>query len=268
MLPRIIPCLLVSDRGLHKTRAFADARYVGEPINAVRIFNEKEVDEIIVLRTDLQEKAGGPRFEQIRDLASECFMPLAYGGGVRTLRDVSELLAIGVEKVILNTAAIETPSLIRAAAERFGSQAVVVACDVKKSFTGAPRVYSHKQRKTLKEHPVDFCRRAQDLGAGEIFLNSVDRDGLQAGYDLALVRAVAQSLTIPVIASGGAGSLDDLRAVIREAGAAAAAAGSLFVFHGKHRAVLITYPERAVLERLFGAEAEGGASLTATNPAS
>jgi cyclase len=260
MLPRVIPCLLVSERGLHKTRKFADSRYVGDPINAVHIFNEKEVDEIIVLRTDLQQVGGGPRFAAIRDLASECFMPLAYGGGVRTLADVSELLALGVEKVVLNTAAIETPALIREAAERFGSQAVVVACDVKRSLTGAPRVYAHAQRRALKESPVDFCRRAQELGAGEIFLNSVDRDGTQAGYDLPLVRAVAQALTIPVIAAGGAGSLDDVRAAIREAGASAAAAGSLFVFHGKHRAVLITYPARAVLDGLFGAAPGGPAT--------
>jgi cyclase len=257
MLPRIIPCLLVSDRGLHKTRRFAESRYVGDPINAVHIFNEKEVDEIIVLRTDLQRQAAGPRFGEIRDLASECFMPMAYGGGVRTLRDVSELLGIGVEKVVLNTAATETPALIRDAAGRFGSQAVVVACDVKRGRSGAPQVYSHKLGKPLEVHPVEYCRRAQGLGAGEILLNSVDRDGTQAGYDLALVREVAGSLTIPVIAAGGAGSLDDFKAVIQDAGASAAAAGSLFVFHGKHRATLITYPAREVLEQLFGAAGGG-----------
>jgi cyclase len=250
-IPRIIPCLLLAEGGLHKTRRFAASRYVGDPINAVRIFNEKEVDEIIVLRTDLQHSGGGPPFAQIADLASECFMPLAYGGGVRSLEEMDTLFRIGVEKVVLNTAAIETPELVRAAALRFGSQAVVVACDAKRRTFGGARVYAHRTRRTRDETPVDFCRRMQALGAGEILLNAVDRDGMQTGYDVPLLKEVTAALEIPVIASGGAGSLEDLRRAIREGAAAAAAAGSLFVFQGRHRAVLITYPERAELERLF-----------------
>jgi len=258
-LPRIIPCLLLAEGGLHKTRRFAKTRYVGDPINAVRMFNEKEVDEIIVLRTDLQSSGGGPRFAEIADLASECFMPLAYGGGVRSLEEMDTLFRIGVEKVVLNTAALEDPELVRAAAMRFGSQAVVVACNAKRRTFGGCRVYAHRTGRTRSETPADFCRRMQALGAGEILLNAVDRDGLQTGYDLPLLREVTAALEIPVIACGGAGQLEDLRRAIREGGAAAAAAGSLFVFQGRHRAVLITYPTRDELTQLF-VEPPGGSA--------
>jgi cyclase len=250
-LPRVIPCLLLADGGLHKTTRFGAPRYVGDPVNAVRIFNEREVDEIVVLGTDRQRRGAGPPFAQIADLASECFMPLAYGGGVRSIEDMATLFRIGVEKVVLNTAALENPELVRDAARRFGSQAVVVACDAKRRWRGGWRVYAHPAGRSLDETPAAYCSRMQSLGAGEILLTAVDRDGTLEGYDIALIREVTASVSIPVVACGGARDLEDLRRAIREGGAAAAAAGSLFVFQGRHRAVLITYPSRDELTRLF-----------------
>lgn len=249
---RVIPCLLLRNGGLVKTVKFESPRYVGDPINAVRIFNQKEVDELIFLDISATAAGRGPNFDLIRDIASEAFMPFGYGGGVSSVDEVRRLVGIGVEKVVLNAAAVHRPELIGEAAEAAGSQSVVVSIDVKKSLLGRYEVVTHNGRRRTGLSPVDWARKAEALGAGEIVVNSVDRDGTMKGFDVALLRQVTAAVGVPVVACGGAGSLDDFAAAIREGGASAVAAGSMFVFHGKHRAVLITYPDYAELERRLG----------------
>ncbi len=248
---RVIPCLLLSGRGLVKTVRFRDPKYVGDPRNAVKIFNEKEVDELVILDILATPEGRRPQFELIREIVSEAFMPVAYGGGIRSVEDARAMLQLGVEKVIVNAAAVETPALVGAAAREFGSQSVVVCIDAKKSLFGRHEVHTHGGRRNAKLAPAAFAREMEDQGAGELVVHSIDRDGTMAGYDLELVRAVASAVRIPVIACGGAGRLDDLRAAVQEGGASAVAAGSLFVFHGKHRAVLISYPTQDALSALF-----------------
>jgi imidazole glycerol-phosphate synthase subunit HisF len=250
---RVIPCLLLRNGGLVKTRRFADPKYVGDPINAVKIFNEKEVDEIVFLDISATPAGRGPNFEFIRDIATEAFMPFAYGGGVTTVEEVKKLVALGAEKVVVNAAAVARPALVREVAEVVGSQSLVVSIDVKRSLLGRYEVVTHSGTRRTGLDPVDWAGRVAELGAGELLVNSVDRDGCMEGYDLALLRRVADAVRVPVVACGGAGSLADLKAAVTEGGASAVAAGSLFVFHGKHRAVLITYPEYRELERLFSA---------------
>ena len=249
---RVIPCLLLRNGGLVKTVKFGEAKYVGDPINAVKIFNEKEVDELVFLDITATAASRGPNFELIRDIATEAFMPFGYGGGIATIDQVASLVALGVEKVVLNTSVVERPEFIREAANLVGSSSVVVSIDVKRSLLGRYEVVTRNAGRKSGLDPIEWARRAADLGAGEVLLTSVDRDGTQKGYDLALLRQVTEAVSIPVIASGGAGSLDDFRAAVQEAGASAVAAGSLFVFHGKHRAVLITYPDYRELEKVFG----------------
>jgi cyclase len=246
--PRVIPVLLLGADGLVKTVRFGSPRYVGDPINAVRIFNEKEVDELILL--DLEATPGGrpPRFDLIEEVAQECFMPLCYGGGVRSLEDMQTLVTRGVEKVAVTTAAVEDPALVTAAAERFGSSSVVVGIDVKRGWLRRPTVWTHGGRRNTGHDPVAWAVEMEKRGAGEILLNSVDRDGTMSGYDSALIKAVAEAVGVPVIACGGASTVEDLLGVL-SLGASAAAAGSLFVFQGKHRAVLISYPSPAELRR-------------------
>lgn len=246
--PRVIPCLLLKNEGLVKTVKFKDPKYLGDPINIVRIFNDKEVDELIFLDITATVENRSPNFEMLGKITSECFMPLGYGGGIRTLEDVKKLLAIGVEKIVLNTSAVENPSLIRAAANYAGSQAVVISIDVKKTMFGKYEVYTRGGKKSTGFDPVKFSVEMEKQGAGELFLNSIDRDGTMQGYDLELVRRVADSVTIPVIACGGAGNIQHLAEAI-EAGASAAAAGSMFVFQGPLRGVLISYPAQEELKR-------------------
>ena len=250
MLRRVIPCLLLSDGGLVKTRRFADPKYVGDPINAIRIFNEKEVDELVVLDIGASRHRHPPDFALIEEFAAECFMPLCYGGGIRSLTDAERLFSLGIEKLALQSAAIENPALITEIARRYGSQALVVSVDVKRDLFKRLRPYHAARGELLAADFRDFVRASVDRGAGEILLNAVDRDGMQQGYDLELVRAVAQVSSVPVVAVGGASSLDDLRRAV-DAGASAVGAGSLFVFHGPHRAVLISYPGYTALEKVF-----------------
>jgi len=248
--PRVIPVLLLRGKGLVKTVKFADPGYVGDPLNAVRIFNEKEVDELIVLDITASKEARGPNMSLLASMAEECFMPLCYGGGVSSIEHMRQLFAMGIEKVALNTAAIDDMPLVRRAAERFGSQSVVVSVDCKRGLFDRQAVYSHAGRNRYEKDPVRFVQEAEAAGAGEILLNSVDRDGTRQGFDLDLCREIARAVTIPVIACGGGGELGHFRAVIREAGVAAAAGGSQFVYQGKHRAVLITYPKPEEIEAI------------------
>ncbi len=241
--PRLIPCLLVQNGGLVKTVNFGEPKYVGDPINAVRIFNEKQVDELIVLDIDASVKRVEPNYQLISYIASECRMPLCYGGGVRTVAQIEKIISLGVEKVAVSSAAVENPTLISDAASRVGSQSVVVVIDVKK--TGLLRRYeivTHNGTRKTNFNPVEFVKRMAELGAGEIVVNSVDRDGEMKGYDLDLVEQIRQAVHLPLTVLGGAGSLLDVEALINRYGIVGAAAGSLFVFKGKYRAVLINYP--------------------------
>lgn len=251
---RVIPCLLLQNGGLVKTKRFAAPKYVGDPINAIRIFNEKEVDELMVLDIAASKDRREPDYALIEQFAGECFMPLCIGGGIRTLEQAKRIFGLGVEKVCVQTAALDNPALITAIAERFGSQAVVVSADVKRNLMRQPRLYSSARGKTLSRPWLDFVRAAVEAGAGEILLNAVDRDGMMQGMDLDLIRAGSAAVSVPLIAAGGASSLADIKAAV-DVGASAVSAGAFFVFHGPHRAVLITYPRYAELEALFGAPA-------------
>lgn len=246
---RVMPCLLLRGHGLVKTRKFKDPVYLGDPVNAVRIFNEKEVDELVILDIDASREGREPDYEVIAEIAGECFMPVAYGGGVRTLEQARRLIRCGVEKVVVNTAATESYDMIRETAHVFGRQAVVGAIDVKKTLLGGYRVVSKSASVEVRTPLDEHVQALVASGVGEIFLNSVDRDGMMEGYDLQLIRRVAQQVNIPVVACGGAGTVEHLVAAVHEGGASAVAAGSMFVFHGRLRAVLINYPQGLDLQR-------------------
>lgn len=249
---RIIPCLLIHKQGLVKTIKFKNPVYVGDPLNAIRLFNEKEVDELIVLDIDASRENKEPNYNFIEDIASECFMPLCYGGGIKTIDQIRKIFSLGVEKVSLSSAALENPKLIIEASKIFGKQSIVVVIDVKKSILGKPLVYTYNGTKNNKKDAVVWAKEAQDLlGAGEIVINSIDQDGMMKGYDIELISKITKQIDTPVIALGGAGSLNDIKDVIHKADASAAAAGSLFVFTGIHKAVLINYPKRKEIEAIL-----------------
>ncbi|MDP2318091.1 MAG: AglZ/HisF2 family acetamidino modification protein [Acidobacteriota bacterium] len=247
---RVIPCLLLRRGGLVKTVKFADAKYVGDPINAVRIFNDKEVDELILLDIDATREKREPDYDRIQDMVSEAFMPVAYGGGVRTVEHASRIISLGVEKVVVNHGAQSDLDLVSRMAARLGSSSTVVAVDVKRDWLGRRRVYDHAAGKVTSLDPVSHLLAAVSAGAGEVFLNDVDRDGTGKGFDLEMIREIAGKVRVPVIACGGAGAIPDLRAAA-DAGASAVAAGSLFVYVGRHRAVMINYPPYRTLVELF-----------------
>jgi cyclase len=243
--PRIIPCLLVHKGGLVKTQQFKDPKYVGDPINAVRIFNEKEADELMVLDIDATANKVEPDFSLIVKLAAECRMPLCYGGGVTTAEQAARIVDMGVEKVAVSAAAINNPSLLTEMAAAVGRQSVVAVLDVRKRsglFAKGYEVYTHNGKNSHKLDPLALAKQLQDAGAGEIVVNSVDRDGQMQGYDLELAMQFKQGLKVPVTFLGGAGSLEHLNELVSKLGVVGAAAGSLFVFKGKYRAVLINYP--------------------------
>ncbi|MCM8594234.1 AglZ/HisF2 family acetamidino modification protein [Accumulibacter sp.] len=246
---RVIPVLMLRGRGLVKTEKFRKARYVGDPLNAVRIFNEKEVDELVFL--DISATAGGrePPFDLLADIAGEAFMPMAYGGGVRSLEHVRQIFALGFEKVILGSAAYRGLDLVREASAIYGAQSIVGCIDVRKSFLGRYELTSHSAHRRQAVGLAEHLAALERSGVGEILVNAVDRDGTMSGYDLKLIREVASRVSVPVVACGGAGSIDDFVLAVHQGGAAAVAAGSLFVFMGPHRAVLINYPERDLLSR-------------------
>jgi len=251
---RVIPCLLLKGAGLVKTIRFTDPKYVGDPRNAVKIFNEKEVDELVVLDIAATIENRGPQFDLIHEIVSEAFMPVGYGGGIRKMEDIREILSQGVEKIVVNTYAFENPSFIRKAAETFGSQSILVCMDVKKKLFGIYEVYTHGGRRGTKLDPVKFAKQMEEMGAGELVVNSIDRDGTMMGYDIELIKAVTAVVNVPVIACGGAGNIQDFSEAVRIGGASAVAAGSLFVFYGKHRSVLISYPDQTILGQIFSQE--------------
>ena len=248
---RVIPVLLLSEGGLVKTEKFKKPIYVGDPINAIRIFNDKEVDELIFLDINASKANRGPDFALLEQIASECFMPFGYGGGITTLEQIKRIYSTGIEKVILNSVVFDKPELVEATAAEAGSQSVVVSIDYKKALLGINKVYSHAKRKTPSKTVVELAKEMESRGAGELILNSVDQDGKMNGYDLDMIAAISEALTIPVVACGGAGGIGHLSDAIKKGKASAVAAGSMFVFHGPHKAVLINYPSQQKLSTIF-----------------
>ena len=250
--PRIIPVLLYDDRDLIKTINFKDRTYLGDPVNAVKIFNRKGIDELSVLDIGATKNHREPDFELLKDIASEAFMPLSCGGGITNLEQVHELLAIGYEKVVINSELVRNPKLITESAEAFGSQSIVASIDAK-IIKGQYHCVINDGQEVTDKLPVELAKEAERLGAGEIIINSVDRDGMMQGYDIELVKSVADAVKIPVTAIGGAGGIDDLKKVLEEGHAHAAAGGSMFVYYGRLKAVLITAPneEELIAEGIY-----------------
>jgi len=250
--PRIIPCLLIKNGGLVKTVNFSSPKYVGDPINAVRIFNEKEVDEILVVDIDATVLGREPDYGMIKSLAAECRMPLCYGGGVKSVEEIERIVSLGVEKVALSSVAMEKLELVKKAARRVGSQSIVGIMDVRKlGGENVYEVYTHNGSKPTGWRPDVLAKQMEELGAGEVVINSIDRDGVMDGYDMDLVAQVRKATSLPLTVLGGAGSLKDIEALIRSYGIIGAAAGSLFVFKGVYRAVLINYPKRSEKDSLI-----------------
>lgn len=241
---RVIPTLLIDGEGLYKTKNFKNRKYIGDPINSVRIFNEKEVDELVLIDIS-KDKDKRPNFELLKEVASEAFMPLSYAGGLRKIEDVEKVLRLGFEKVIINTAAYNDLNVIAACVKRFGAQSIVGCIDVSRTFFGKLRIYN--QKKDLMLHISDLV----EAGVGELLVQDVDREGTYKGYDINLFKLIADKVNIPVVASGGACSLDNVKELFSNTKCTGAAAGSLFVYYGKNRSVLINYPDRNTLIKLF-----------------
>lgn len=251
---RIIPCLLVQNKGLVKTTKFKDPKYVGDPINAVKIFNEKEVDELMVLDIDATSENRSPNFDLIKNLAAECRMPFCYGGGVATVDQAKKIISLGAEKVALSTSALLNTSILADIGKAVGVQSVVVVIDVKKRGFFSGGGYEIFYKNGLKRASIalkDFIEQLNEIGVGEIVLNSIDQDGTMLGYDLELMQLVRELTDFPITLLGGAGSLEDIKKLIKKYKIIGAAAGSLFVFKGKYRAVLINYPNREEKIKLF-----------------
>ena len=250
--PRIIPCLLVQKGGLVKTVGFKAPKYVGDPINAVKIFNEKEADELVVLDIDATANGVEPDYRMIANLAAECRMPLCYGGGIKIPEQAKRIIGLGVEKVAISSAAVENPALITHIADEIGRQSVVVVLDVKKRILSKEYdVFIQNARNNTKQSVLDLAVQAEKFGAGELVINSIDLDGQMKGYDLALAQKIRQAVNIPITILGGAGSLSDIGALIRSCGVVGASAGSLFVFKGVYKAVLINYPTSSQRDELI-----------------
>ncbi len=250
LMTRVMPCLLLQDDRLVKTVQFKDPRYVGDPVNAIKIYNEKEVDELVVLDISATLEGRKPPFEMLAEIADECFMPLTYGGGVHTLETVAKLFKIGVEKVVINTHAVEDPRFITQAAEIYGSQAILASIDAKKTASGY-EVFTRSGTKGTGLEPATFAREMAKRGAGEILLTSIDREGTMQGYDVELIHAVSGAVSIPLIACGGAGQIGHFKQAV-DAGASAVAAGSMAVYIGKSRAVLVNFPTAKELSAVLG----------------
>jgi cyclase len=249
--PRIIPSLLLHDKGLVKTVNFKSPKYVGDPINAVRIFNEKEVDELVFFDIDASTHNKEPDYVLIEKLANQSRMPLCYGGGVKTVQQAQKIFGLGIEKIALSSAVIQNPQLVTQIADRVGSQSVIVVLDIKKKLLGGYEIYIHNGNKSTGINPIKFAKELEALGAGEIIINSIDQDGKMKGYDLNLIDKIAETISIPLTVLGGAGSLADIEKVIEKYGVIGVAAGSLFVFKGPYKAVLINYPSQLEKNKIF-----------------
>ena len=249
--PRVIPCLLLKNNGLVKSVKFKNYTYIGDPLNAVKIFNEKKADELIFLDITATKEKRNIDLNLVKNIGEECNMPFAVGGGIRNIKEIREIINAGAEKVIINSYAVENPEFIHEASDEFGSSTIVVSMDVKKKLFGRKQLYTYGGRHSTGLDPVSFARLMQEMGAGEIIINSIDKDGTMSGYDLELIRLVSESVTIPVVASGGAGKINDFKAAVNQSYASAVAAGSMFVFHGPRKAVLVNYPDKEELKRIF-----------------
>ena len=244
--PRIIPVLLIDNQDLVKTVNFKNPTYLGDPVNAVKIFNIKEIDELAILDISATRQDKAPDFEFLKDIASQAFMPLSYGGGIKNVEQIKELFKIGYEEVVINSEFINNPGLIKEAADYVGSQSIVVSIDAKR-INNRYKCVVNDGIKIVDISPVELAKKAEEYGAGEIFINSIDRDGMMNGYDIDLIKSITSAVTTPVIACGGAGEINDLKEVIQTSGAHAAAGGSMFVYYGKLKAVLITFPSEKEL---------------------
>lgn len=249
--PRIIPSLLIQDNGLVKTVNFKNPKYVGDPINAVKIFNEKAVDELAIFDIDATVKGLEPNYSLIERIANQSRMPLCYGGGVKTVEQAQRIFGLGIEKIALSSAIIDNPHLITDISQRVGAQSVIVVLDVKKKLFGGYEVYTHNGKKGTGVNPFKFIQEVQQLGAGEIVLNSIDQDGVMKGFDVSLIDKAREQTSLPMTVLGGAGSLDDIKKIIDKHNIIGVAAGSLFVFKGIYKAVLINYPLKEEKEKLF-----------------
>ena len=249
--PRIIPCLLVKDKGLVKTVKFDKPKYVGDPINAVRIFNEKQVDELMVLDIDATTSSMEPDLKMIENLANECRMPLCYGGGIKTLDQAKKIFSLGVEKIAISSAAVDDLSFVTKISQQVGTQSVVVVIDIKKNKLGGYSIYTHNGRRLSSEEPLKFAEKAERAGAGEIVINSIDNDGMMNGYDIGIITKIRKEVSLPMTVLGGAGSIEDIGKLIHSFGIIGAAAGSLFVFKGVYKAVLINYPDQIIKDELI-----------------
>lgn len=247
---RVIPVLSLSGKGLVKTKKFKNSVYIGDPINAMRIFNEKEVDELILNDINASKIGCEPNFDLIKKIVSEAFMPIGYGGGIKKLDDIKKLIDLGIEKVVINSS-IKDYKLIEQAANIFGNQSIVVSIDVKKNLFGDYKAYIQSGTQQLKEKPEDLAKNVINSGAGEIYIHSIDKDGTLEGYDHKIIKSMATSINVPVVALGGAQSMEDIQNVILNSGASAAAASGLFIFKGRHRAVLLSYPGYEEINKLF-----------------
>ncbi len=249
--PRIIPCLLIKDGGLVKTINFKSPTYIGDPVNAVKIFNEKEADELFLLDIDATPNNFEPNYKLISQIATECRMPLSYGGGIKSVEQAKKIIGLGVEKLAISSRALENLTIINDIASEIGSQSISVVLDVKKKLSGKYEVYTHNGSKRLNKDPFDLIPKIEEMGAGEIVINSIDDDGKMKGYDLDLAYKAREITNIQLSISGGAGSLNDIKDLIKKCGIIGAIAGSLFVFKGRFRAVLINYPSSTDKKNLF-----------------
>ena len=248
---RIIPVLLLDNKGLYKTINFKNPTYIGDPINAVKIFNEKEVDEIVILDITATSDKKPIQYEFIRDIVSEAFMPICYGGGINNISQIKKILNIGIEKVAINSCAIENPSFINEVSNIYGSSTIVVSVDVKRNIFGKYFIYNNRGRFNTGNNPIIFCKNVEKMGAGEIILTSINNEGMRRGYDLVLLKKITEAVSIPVIANGGAGCIDDFNKAINIGGASAVSAGSLFVYKGNNKAILINYPDQQQIEKIM-----------------
>lgn len=249
--PRVIPVLLLKNLGLVKSVKFKNHRYIGDPINAVKLFNDLGADELVFLDILANRQNRSVSLDFVRRVGDEANMPFSVGGGIRSIKEIRQIIGAGAEKVVLNTIAAENPGFIKEASEEFGSSTIVVSIDVKKNFFGKELTYIYSGKKATSYDPVSFARLMEDLGAGEIIINSIENDGMMHGYDISLIRRISEAVRIPVVALGGAGSNNDLRKAVIEGYASAVAAGSMFVYHGPRRAVLVNYPEKEELNIIF-----------------
>jgi cyclase len=251
---RIIPVLLLHNQVLHKTIRFKNIFYVGDPINAIRIFNEKEVDELAFIDIDASKSGNEPNYKMIESIASECFMPLCYGGGIKNIEQARRIFSIGVEKIILNSVLFDKPSLITEISEIYGNQSIICSIDIKKSIFSKYKVFNHVKKQICEKDPYKYAKNLEKLGAGELLINMVDDDGTMHGYNVSFFTKFSACFNIPVIACGGAGTINHFKELFKSSEVSAAAAGSMFVFHGKHKAVLITYPQESDINSITNGE--------------